>query len=98
VPSGPIRVAIVGTGGIARVHAAALGPAAVLTAAADVDKGRLAAFAREHAVAATYGRLDDLLREARPDLVTICTPPHAHHEQALACLRAGSASWRRNRR
>ena len=117
MPSGPIRVAIVGTGGIARVHAAALRPdpataargpgpdggitdpataalvtdpaSAVLVAAADVDGGRLAAFAREHAVPATFGSLDELLRQARPDLVHICTPPHAHHRQALACLRAG---------
>jgi predicted dehydrogenase len=94
VPSGPIRVAIVGTGGIARVHAAALRPgpapgAAVLAAAADVDPDRLAGFAREQGVPATYRDLDDLLRDARPDLVHICTPPHAHHRQALACLRAG---------
>jgi predicted dehydrogenase len=89
VPSGPIRVAIVGTGGIARVHAAALGPGAVLAAAADVDPDRLAGFAREQGVPATYRDLDDLLRDARPDLVHICTPPHAHHRQALACLRAG---------
>ena len=84
-----IRVAIVGTGGIARVHAAALGAGAVLVAAADVDADRLAAFASEHAVTATYERLDDLLAGARPDLVHICTPPHLHREQALACLRAG---------
>jgi predicted dehydrogenase len=94
VPAGPIRVVIVGTGGIARVHAAALrpdaGPAgAVLVGAADVDAGRLAAFAREHQVPATYAGLDDVLGEARPDLVHICTPPHAHREQALTCLRAG---------
>jgi predicted dehydrogenase len=89
VPAGPIRVAIVGTGGIARVHAAALGPGAVLVAAADVDAGRLAAFAREHEVPATYRELEDLLGEARPDLVHICTPPHAHRQQALTCLRAG---------
>jgi predicted dehydrogenase len=88
VSSGAVRVAIVGTGGIARVHAAALRPTAVL-AAADIDPGRLAAFAREHGVPATYRNVDDLLGDARPDLVHICTPPHAHHEQALACLRAG---------
>jgi len=40
-------------------------------------------------VSATYSRLDDLLRDARPDLVHICTPPFAHHQQALTCLRAG---------
>ena len=89
MPSGAVRVAIVGTGGIGRVHAAALGAGAVLTAAVDTDAGRLAAFAGQHGVAATYGRLEDLLREERPDLVHICTPPHAHREQALACLRAG---------
>jgi predicted dehydrogenase len=84
-----IRVAIVGTGGIARVHAAGLRSLAVLAAASDIDADRLAAFAREFEVAETYDRLDDLLRDARPDLVHICTPPHAHREQALACLRAG---------
>jgi predicted dehydrogenase len=95
VPSGPIRVAIVGTGGIARIHAAALGPGfsepggAVLVAATDIDADRLAAFGREHGVPATYRDVRDLLRDARPDLVHICTPPHAHHEQALVCLRAG---------
>jgi len=99
-PSGPIRVAIVGTGGIARIQAAALRPgtpgpaaaelaAAVLAAATDIDPDRLAGFAREHEVPATYRHLDDLLADARPDLVHICTPPFAHHQQALACLRAG---------
>jgi predicted dehydrogenase len=95
VPSGPIRVAIVGAGSIAGIHAAALGRGspesggAALVAAADTDADRLGAFAREHGVPATYRELDDLLRDARPELVHICTPPHAHHEQALACLRAG---------
>jgi len=89
VPSGPVRVAIVGTGGIARVHAGALRPGAALVAAADVDAGRLAAFAVEQGVRATYRDLDEMLRDARPDLVHICTPPGAHCEQALRCLRAG---------
>jgi predicted dehydrogenase len=94
VPPGPIRVAIVGTGGIARVHAAALragapGPATAAIAAADVDPDRLGGFAREYGVPATYRHLGDLLAGARPDLAHICTPPHAHHRQALACLQAG---------
>jgi predicted dehydrogenase len=91
----PVRVAIVGTGNIARIHAAALaalaalGTDAAIAAAADVDEDRLAAFGRDHGVPATYRDLDDLLREARPDLVHVCTPPRFHHGQALACLRAG---------
>ena len=120
MPTGPVRVAIVGTGGIARVHAEALRPslaaisrppaggqdrgaspgaesgapdqnAAVLVAAADVDAERLGAFADEHRVPSTYRDVDELLSEARPDLVHICTPPRAHCEQALRCLRAGAS-------
>jgi predicted dehydrogenase len=96
VPSGPIRIAIAGTGGIARVHAAALtaaeppdGPTGVLVAACDADQGQLAAFAAGHGEPARYRYLDDLLRDVRPDLVLICTPPYVHHEHALACLEAG---------
>jgi predicted dehydrogenase len=32
-----------------------------------------------------------MLRVTRPDLVHVCTPPWLHHEQALACLRAGAS-------
>jgi predicted dehydrogenase len=87
----PIRVAIVGTGNIARVHAAALTSAgnAAIVAAADVDQARRTEFCREHQVTAAYRDLSDLLGQASPDLVHVCTPPRLHHEQALACLRAG---------
>ena len=99
MPHEPIRIAIVGTGNIARIHMAALtkvaAPAAgapvkaEVVAAADIDEGRLAAFAREHKISATFHDAGELLSEVRPDLLHICTPPRLHHEQALACLRAG---------
>jgi predicted dehydrogenase len=98
----PVRVAIVGTGNIARNHARALatagaaiapapsgGPPAALVAAADVNDARLTDFCEEFAVEGAYHDLDDLLRKERPDLVHVCTPPGLHHAQALACLRAG---------
>ena len=47
------RVAIVGTGGIAAVHAdnlARTGGRAELVAACDVDQGRLDAFAGQHGI------------------------------------------------
>jgi predicted dehydrogenase len=88
----PARVAIVGTGNIARYHMAALrslaGEAEVV-AAADVEPRSLAAFCTEHGLRWRCGSLAELLREARPDLVHLCTPPALHCEQALACLRAG---------
>jgi predicted dehydrogenase len=99
----PVRVAIVGTGNIARNHARALAtagaetapadgpPAATLVAAADVNDARLTDFCEEFAVEAAYHDLDDLLRKERPDLVHVCTPPGLHHAQAVACLRAGAS-------
>jgi predicted dehydrogenase len=79
----------VGTGRNPRHQAAAHRTLPLLAAASHLDTARLAAIAGEYVVAATYDLLDGLIREARPDLVHICTPPHAHHEQSLACLRAG---------
>jgi predicted dehydrogenase len=88
----PARVAIVGTGNIARIHVAALralpGQADVV-AAADVDRARLAAFSAEHGIPQQYADLGELLRQAQPDLVHLCTPPGLHYRQALSCLREG---------
>jgi predicted dehydrogenase len=93
----PIRVAIAGTGNIARVHAKALAAvtagnaAATIVAGCDVDEARLSAFCEEFAIPAGYQDLAGLLRRERPDLVHVCTPPSTHYEQALTCLRGGSS-------
>jgi predicted dehydrogenase len=86
------RVAIVGTGNIARIHAAALSALpgqAELVAATDVDRPRLAAFCAEHGIDGQHRDLAELLATSQPDLVHLCTPPDCHAEQALTCLRAG---------
>jgi predicted dehydrogenase len=93
------RIAIVGTGSIARIHAEALGSlsepaqpeAAEVVAATDVDAEALAAFAAERGIPATYPTIGDLLASERPDLVHVCTPPSTHLPIALACLRAGTS-------
>jgi predicted dehydrogenase len=89
----PIRVAIVGTGNIARIHAAALTSAgnATIVAAAEVVEGRRTAFCREHLVPAADRDLSDLMDQTSPDLDLghVCTPHRLHHEQALPCLQAG---------
>jgi predicted dehydrogenase len=91
-----LRVAIVGTGNIARVHAKALaavtaagGPDAALVAVMDVDESQLKSFGAEFGVRGTYRHLTDLLNQGRPDLVHLCTPPATHYPLALGCLRAG---------
>lgn len=95
--AGPIRIAIVGTGNIARMYAKAIaaaaedvgGPSATLTAAMDVDDGCLDPFCREFGVPDAYRELGDLLARARPDLACVCTPPAEHYAAAVACLHAG---------
>jgi len=91
-----IRIAVVGTGGIARVHARALADFAAdetaeLVAATDVDAASLARFAGELGIRRTYPSLEDLLAGERADLVHVCTPPGTHLALARACLSAGAS-------
>lgn len=89
-----MRVAIVGTGGIAGAcHVPALRAErdrAEVVAAVDVDEDRVKAFCGEHGIPAAYTGLDRMLDAVRPDLVHVCTPPFAHAEQVVACLEAGA--------
>jgi len=91
-PHPPYRVAIVGTGGIATAHAAALAGLAgraTLVAVCDTDGARADAFAAEWSHPAVFTDLAELLRLERLDLVHICTPPGSHVALAELCLRAG---------
>jgi predicted dehydrogenase len=100
VAAEPVRIAIVGTGNIARSHARAIasqaagaaGPApATIVAAMDVDQSQLGTFCAEFDIPVGYGDLTTLLSQARPDLVHVCTPPSTHHPIALECLRGGAS-------
>lgn len=86
------RVAIVGTGGIAKAHIRALGslPSVDVVAAVDPVSERVTAYAEEHGIGATYAELDDLLASPdKPDVVHLCTPPGLHADHAVAALEAG---------
>jgi predicted dehydrogenase len=84
-----LRAGILGTGGVARLHAEAIAarPDAQLVAVSDVDAVRSAAFAEEFG-GTTYPDLTALLA-AGLDVLHICTPPAAHAAQAIAALEAG---------
>jgi len=85
-------VAVVGTGGIANIHAgdlAGLAERAVITAAVDPDLDRLDAFCQRWSVPRRYTSLDAMLDAEHPDLVDIATPPGLHRDQAIACLDRG---------
>lgn len=88
-----MRLALVGTGGIAPAHVEAVraqGGRAELVAAVDVDAARLAAFREAHGIPAGYDDLDRMLAAERPDLVLLATPPALHAEQCVRCLEAGA--------
>ncbi|MGO1928918.1 Gfo/Idh/MocA family protein [Microbacterium gubbeenense] len=89
-----IRVAIVGTGGIARGQhfpsLAALGDRVVIVAVTDTDPASARSAADEFGVPAVYDDLPGLLAAERPDVVVLATPPIAHRAQAIAALDAGA--------
>ncbi|MFD6425517.1 Gfo/Idh/MocA family protein [Streptomyces sp. NPDC060198] len=98
-PPRPVRVAIVGTGAVARVgHLPALLAIAAeqpleIVAAVDRDATAAEAFRAEAGIGAAYTDLTAMLAERRPDLVVLCTPPRFHREQTVAALRAGAWVW-----
>ena len=84
-----LPVAIVGAGNIARSHAAGYQAAgASVLAVCDVDRERAQSFAGE-LDAQPYGDVEEMLESVRPAAVSICTPPAAHLEPALAGIRRG---------
>lgn len=81
-----MRAAIVGTGGIARVHATAIRQIGGEVVAAC---GRSLSSARAFAAGEAYDDLARMLRDERPDVLHVCTPNHLHLEQVTAAFAAG---------
>lgn len=86
-----VRLAIIGTGGMARTHAKSFQAirGAKLVAIAEPDIGRRTAFALEFGVPAAFASTRELLARADFDAVSIVTPDAFHAETSIACLRAG---------
>jgi predicted dehydrogenase len=87
---GTLRVAIVGCGNIAHQHARAYAGSGrtELVGLVDLVSERAEAYADTYG-GRTYPDVTSLMSEARPDLVSIVTPPGAHAELAAKVLRAG---------
>ncbi|PTY08398.1 oxidoreductase [Opitutaceae bacterium EW11] len=87
------RAAIVGTGSISDAHVRAIGTTGgrvVLEAAMDIDAARVAAFARQFSVSRTYTDYAKMLREVKPDLVFVATPPGTHAAISIQAMEAGA--------
>ena len=87
----PLRVAFIGTGGIANAHAEALRqqPGVELATAIDIDPSRAEAFATQWGVTRTAANLAEAADGGGLDLVAICTPPSSHFPLALEALALG---------
>jgi predicted dehydrogenase len=87
----PPAVAIVGTGGMANVHARRFNenPACRLVACCDIDPARARDFAAKHAIPAVFDHLGSMLAESGCDAVSVVTPDATHRDVSLACIKAG---------
>ncbi len=88
-----IRIAIVGTGGIAHEHMKsylALADRCKVVALVDIIPGKAKRFMEEfHLQCDTYENHEDILDRTDIDLADVCTPPYVHAQISINCLRAG---------
>ena len=86
----PLRIGIIGIGGIGMTHARALAkvPEARVVALCDQDPERLGQRGRELGVSACFTRHADMLAKAEIDAAYVCTHNDAHCANAIAALRA----------
>jgi predicted dehydrogenase len=87
-----LKVAIVGCGKIADSHAAQIQRIKGCEIAGVCDREPLMArqLYERFPIKAHYSDVDEMLRESRPDVVHITTPPVSHFELAAQCLKAGA--------
>lgn len=86
-----LRVAFVGAGGIARAQMKHLSKFAdsQVVAAADVSEAALELVKQEGHGANLYADWRAMLKQEKPDAVSVCTPNGLHAEPTIAALQAG---------
>jgi predicted dehydrogenase len=87
----PVRLLILGTGGMAKNHAEGFAaiPGVSLVAGIDTRSEQLAAFRRTHGIPLGFASVDEALTWGEFDAVTNVTPDAAHHATTLPFLAAG---------
>jgi predicted dehydrogenase len=87
-----LRVAIVGCGKIADAHASQIQRIEDCEIVAVCDREPLMAkqLCARFSIERSFTELEELLREAKPDVVHITTPPEGHFELAKLCLEHGA--------
>lgn len=87
----PVRLLIVGTGGMARHHAERFGamPGVTLAAGIDTNAERLGAFNEAHGIPKGFSAVQEALDWGEFDAVTNVTPDAVHHDTTMPFLAAG---------
>ncbi len=87
----PLRILIVGTGGMANAHAEAYAamPGVQVVAGVDTNPDRLAAFCARHAVPHGFASVQDAINWGGFDAASNVTPDAVHHPTTLPLLAAG---------
>ena len=82
----PLKVAVIGVGGIARTHMPGwkASPHAEVVAGADIVPAALQSWGAEHGVTRLYDKVEDLLRDPDIDIVDVCVPNMHHAPLAIA--------------
>jgi predicted dehydrogenase len=86
-----LRIAIIGCGKIADSHASQIVriPGVEIVAACDQEQLMARQFTERFHIGLTCTNVSELLRQSRPDVVHITTPPQSHFDLSAQCLRNG---------
>ncbi len=86
------RIAFIGCGGISQTHLGALAtmPDVEIVAGVDIDPERLKAMEEKWKVTKLYKDWPTMLKEVKPDAVSVCTPNGFHAQPTIDSLNAGA--------
>ncbi|MCC7320037.1 MAG: Gfo/Idh/MocA family oxidoreductase [Rubellimicrobium sp.] len=87
----PVRILVVGTGGMAKSHVEAYQalPGVTVVAGVDTNAERLSAFCKAHGIAQGFASVAEAIAWGGFDAVSNVTPDAAHHATTLPFLAAG---------
>ena len=86
------RIAFIGCGGIAQTHATALAkmPDVEIVAGVDIDEHKLENWKNKWGNQPTFTDWKKMLKEVKPDAVSVCTPNGVHSAPTIDALNAGA--------
>src|SRR5881398_3328188 len=87
----PLRVDIIGAGGIARFHAQALRklPGVMLEAVCDRDRNRAVTLQQSFSIPQVFDSVAEMSQRAAIDVVHVLLPPAAHAAMAIDAIERG---------